>query len=256
VDTLPLRAELALALRGFLAAKAPTAPAFHMPDRQRVIDMFRADLDAAGIPCAVEGPNGPLYADFHSLRHSFITMLAAGGVHPKVAQAQARHSTITLTMDRYTHTVMSEQSAGLAALPDFSRPARQRVRTTGTDNAPTAPPRLARYLAPRQRCQVETSGGADGLSGEPEAQTEEWNNPADSAGLCGEIKRRGRDSNPRYPYGHTGFRDRPNQPLWHLSSGLFHTARAGADAQIRLRIRLSGRPASGGGILPTPRGHG
>ena len=29
--------------------------------------------------------------------------------------------------------------------------------------------------------------------------------------------RRGRDSNPRYPCGHTGFRNRPIQPLWHLS---------------------------------------
>ena len=33
-------------------------------------------------------------------------------------------------------------------------------------------------------------------------------------------KRRGGDSNPRYPCGHTGFRDRPNQPLWHLSERL------------------------------------
>jgi hypothetical protein len=30
-------------------------------------------------------------------------------------------------------------------------------------------------------------------------------------------KRRGRDSNPRYPCGYNGFRDRPVQPLWHLS---------------------------------------
>src|SRR5262249_12539618 len=30
-------------------------------------------------------------------------------------------------------------------------------------------------------------------------------------------KRRGRDSNPRYGCPHTGFRDRPIRPLWHLS---------------------------------------
>ena len=29
--------------------------------------------------------------------------------------------------------------------------------------------------------------------------------------------RRGRDSNPGYPHGHNGFRDRPDQPLRHLS---------------------------------------
>src|SRR6185436_10818325 len=33
---------------------------------------FRLDLDAAGIPYAVDGPDGLLYADFHALRHSFI----------------------------------------------------------------------------------------------------------------------------------------------------------------------------------------
>ena len=32
--------------------------------------------------------------------------------------------------------------------------------------------------------------------------------------------RTGRDSNPRYPYGHTGFRDRRLQPLGHLSKRL------------------------------------
>ena len=42
-------------------------------------------------------------ADFHCLRHTFITALAGSGVTPKTAQTLARHSTITLTMDRYTH---------------------------------------------------------------------------------------------------------------------------------------------------------
>ena len=32
-------------------------------------------------------------------------------------------------------------------------------------------------------------------------------------------KRTGWDSNPRYPYGHTGFRDRLFQPLGHRPSG-------------------------------------
>ena len=29
--------------------------------------------------------------------------------------------------------------------------------------------------------------------------------------------RKGRDSNPRYTYMHSSFRDCPNRPLWHLS---------------------------------------
>ena len=46
--------------------------------------------------------------DFHSLRHGFITNLVMANVPPKVAQTLARHSTITLTMDRYTHLGMED----------------------------------------------------------------------------------------------------------------------------------------------------
>lgn len=40
------------ALRGFLASGPPTAPAFKVPRREYVIDLFGADLDAAGIATA------------------------------------------------------------------------------------------------------------------------------------------------------------------------------------------------------------
>jgi len=96
-----MRPELAELLQKHLANKAPTAPAFNAPeDRRQFAGMFKADLAATGILyCDKSGR----YADFHGLRHTFISNLANGGVHPKVAQALARHSTITLTMDRYTH---------------------------------------------------------------------------------------------------------------------------------------------------------
>ncbi|MBU1984864.1 MAG: tyrosine-type recombinase/integrase [Planctomycetota bacterium] len=58
--------------------------------------------------------------DFHALRHTFISNLVRGGVNPKVAQELARHSTITLTMDRYSHTVMGELLAALDVLPDLA----------------------------------------------------------------------------------------------------------------------------------------
>ncbi len=60
--------------------------------------MIRHDLAAAGIPYRDE--QGRVF-DCHSMRHQFISMLAAAGVHPKTAQELARHSTITLTMDHY-----------------------------------------------------------------------------------------------------------------------------------------------------------
>jgi len=70
-----------------------------------------------------ENANGEV-ADFHALRHTFITMLASSGVHPKVAQVLARHSTITLTMDRYSHTRLLDLNTAVANLPSLALPVR------------------------------------------------------------------------------------------------------------------------------------
>lgn len=61
--------------------------------------MLQRDLKAAGIP--YRDANG-LYADFHALRHTFITNMVKSGVNPKTAQSLARHATIDLTMNVYT----------------------------------------------------------------------------------------------------------------------------------------------------------
>jgi integrase len=122
-DTLPLRPALAAELGSFLGTLLPTAKAFSaMSIVFHVARMFWCDIQAAGIP---HRDTAGLVADFHSLRHTFVTNLARDGVHPKVAQALARYSTITLTMDRYSHKLIDEQSAALAALPDLSAAAQQ-----------------------------------------------------------------------------------------------------------------------------------
>jgi len=148
-DVLPLRRQTAAELKAFLARKAPAASAFGVPERHRMLRAYKADLEAAGVPYRT--PKG--VADFHALRHTFITNLANSGVHPKVAQALARHSTITLTMDRYSHSVVGEQSAAVAALPDLSQASAQEARATGTDDAA----HLAEYLA------SEGGRGANGV---------------------------------------------------------------------------------------------
>lgn len=58
-----------------------------------------------------------LYADFHSLRHRFITGLARAGVSPKMAQTLARHSDIRLTLGVYTHVELPDQTAAIESLP-------------------------------------------------------------------------------------------------------------------------------------------
>jgi len=150
-DVQPIAPDLATRLREYLAGKMPNAPAFTMPRPERVVKMFRADLADARTAWlqsrrtaqdALEGEDGTFlayrdsagrYADFHSLRHSFISALASGGVHPKTAQTLARHSTITLTMDRYSHTYRGEAAAALNVLPDLSSPTPKAGKMTGTD---------------------------------------------------------------------------------------------------------------------------
>ena len=57
------------------------------------------------------------HLDFHGLRHSFISSLVRAGVMPAVAMKLARHSTITLTIDRYTHVSAQDAAAGIDRLP-------------------------------------------------------------------------------------------------------------------------------------------
>jgi len=63
---------------------------------------------------------GGRYVDFHSLRHTTGTLLAASGVHPKVAQTLMRHSDINLTLSLYTHTLTGQEVKAVESLPDFS----------------------------------------------------------------------------------------------------------------------------------------
>lgn len=113
-DTLPVRPDLAVVLRENFSGKLPQAVAFKMPPPSDVARMLRSDLERAGIP--YKTPDGKV-RDFHALRHTFGTLLKRAGVHPKDAQMLMRHSTITLTMDRYTHGVVGDLTAALQSLP-------------------------------------------------------------------------------------------------------------------------------------------
>jgi len=46
---------------------------------------------------------------FHDLRHSHATMLLLTGVHPKVAQERLGHSSISVTLDLYSHVTTTMQ---------------------------------------------------------------------------------------------------------------------------------------------------
>src|ERR1043166_505239 len=108
-------------------------------DLQAATEMLRErDPEHPGIPSV--DADGRVF-DFHGLRHQFISNLAAAGVHPKAAQMLARHSTITLTMDRYTHLGLVDQTAALdmlPGLPTLGTNAPQALKATGTDGATAA----------------------------------------------------------------------------------------------------------------------
>lgn len=110
--------ETARALRAFLEGREPQDAAFNMPHPANIVVMFRADLEAAGIPYTDDAGRD---ADAHALRHTFITNLSRAGVHPAVAQKLARHSSITLTMRYYTHVLRESEISAMTKLADLSR---------------------------------------------------------------------------------------------------------------------------------------
>ena len=148
-DVLPLRPDTATELREFLKGKLPSVRVFSVGDKTS--KMIQADLETADIPYVDESGR---YADFHSLRHTTGSWLAANGVHPSVAQAIMRHSDINLTMSRYTHLFRGQESEAVAKLPDLSLPSEQKAAAvrSGTDgcNLDTPGPQdknLASHLA-------------------------------------------------------------------------------------------------------------
>lgn len=60
---------------------------------------YRKMVDKSGLP----------YIRFHDLRHTHATLLLQQGVHPKVVSERLGHSTISITMDIYTHVLPNMQ---------------------------------------------------------------------------------------------------------------------------------------------------
>ncbi|MBW8015448.1 MAG: site-specific integrase [Planctomycetes bacterium] len=141
-DVLPLRQDVASLFREWKEARKETdkRPVFNSSGSVKWAAMLKRDLKAAGIDCKDEAGR---VVDFHALRHTYITNLIKGGASPKVAQALARHSNITLTMDVYTHLTAYDERKGLSALPDIpigdKNDSEQNCEVqikTGTDNMP------------------------------------------------------------------------------------------------------------------------
>jgi len=135
----PLSPELAAMLAACLAGKPDGLPVWPGTWFKKAADMFRLDLEAAGIPYASEGAEGTRYRDFHSLRHTFISLLDKSGATLKEAMQLARHSDPKLTMAVYGRAQLHDLGQAVKRLPSMlSGPnvTRGALRATGTDGAP------------------------------------------------------------------------------------------------------------------------
>lgn len=68
---------------------------------------------------------------FHDLRHSSATLLLSQGVHPKIVQERLGHSSITLTMDTYSHVVPSMQNEAAFKWDEFRQKSSDIIQASG-----------------------------------------------------------------------------------------------------------------------------
>jgi hypothetical protein len=156
---LPLPPDVAVVLRRFLC-DIP-ADMLLWPGRwaaqKRAGQFLKRDLEAARIEWLSSLPDNDKesaeqsdfltyedsdgrFADFHALRHTFLSRLGRSGASPKVMQKLARHSTVELTLGRYTHVNLHDLNAAVEALPPLQQPADIQgepvsLKATGTTDA-------------------------------------------------------------------------------------------------------------------------
>lgn len=69
-------------------------------NQSNLLRIFKQDLEKAALP----------KIRFHDLRHSAATLMLKQGVHPKIVQARLGHSTISITLDTYSHVIPEMQN--------------------------------------------------------------------------------------------------------------------------------------------------
>ncbi len=263
-DEVPLHPELVAELRLWLSGRPASELlwAGKWAKHNEAGDMIRRDLGAARSAWIAEATGEAaerrsasdfltyrtregMVADFHSLRHTFITNLVNAGVAPKEAKELARHSTITLTMDRYAHVGLRDTAAALARLtvPTGSR-------------LPTEPPAGAIREQHREQ-QGAAKSAAEGGNGGERLRTAEETGAASVSTKALENKAidgpregsvTGEESTPGGTRTHTlPLRRRMLCPV-ELRARRAHSPAHGAIRQVRSACR----PAARGPLLCTP----
>ncbi len=108
----PIPEAVAAMLCPWLACKAPGKPVFNLPEKTG--QMIKADLKRAGIKTEASGE-----IDMHSLRHGYITMLIKSAASLAIVKKLARHSSVDLTLETYTHLAIQEEAAAVDRPPSL-----------------------------------------------------------------------------------------------------------------------------------------
>lgn len=113
----------------------------------------------------------------HELRHSYLSMLAEQGVHPKVMQELAGHANAQITMDIYTHVNMDQKREAADVVEDafLSVGAEEEFMTRQAEGAPAGKICKVRHSRPSRRSYevlrgaVQTGERFVPAAGEPSA---------------------------------------------------------------------------------------
>jgi integrase/recombinase XerC len=137
-DVVPLHAALVTHLRPYLAGKPAGSPVWpgNWAKYTEAVEFIRRDLTAARAAWFAEATD-PVdgagreasdflkyeeskggKADFHALRHRFVTELANSDAPPKVVQELARYASITTTMNNCAHVSLEGTAKAVAKLAD------------------------------------------------------------------------------------------------------------------------------------------
>lgn len=121
-STQPIPPDAAAILQGYLQDKPVRKPLWPGTWRGSTASMLLPDLEAAGIAYTTDGPDGLLFADFHSLRHTFIALLDRAGLTLKQAMQLARHSDPRLTARVYGRANLDELSQAVSRVTIGKKP--------------------------------------------------------------------------------------------------------------------------------------
>jgi len=175
----PLPPGLADLLRPWVEGKSPDDRLWPGPwaDQKRAGRFLRLDLSAARAAWLEETKDEAerteleksdflkwedsqgRFADFHSLRHTYLSQLGRSGASPKAMQLLARHSTVELTLGRYTHAGLFDLAAAVDRLP------RLPVDPAAKQNPPMLKATGTEPARPADSVPVVVAGTVAGFSG-------------------------------------------------------------------------------------------